>query len=206
MQNTKSNISKELITVLGIGAVSGMIITILVIYGISISNKVDPIDIGPITIASLSYENNSQIPIIKDSLSLPYTAAEALEAGLEDPILCSFGRGKYFLAQVAFEGFFFFVAQSVFHQCCSRLKDLIALIVTMLFVHLFIRLRVCGMGEVVQFQCIAPFKSNPADLTQIFPLVAVHGVHVSVYMLHPLCLVLAEVALQVDCVYGLGSF
>ena len=98
MQNTKSNISKELITVLGIGAVSGIIITILVIYGISISNKVDPIDIGPITIASLSYENNSQIPIIKDSLSLPYTAAEALEAGLEDPILCSFGRGKYFLS------------------------------------------------------------------------------------------------------------
>ena len=98
MQSTKSNISKELITVLGIGAVSGMIITILVIYGISISNKVDPIDIGPKTIASLSYEDNSQIPIIKDSLSLPYTAAEALEAGLEDPILCSFGRGKYFLS------------------------------------------------------------------------------------------------------------
>ena len=116
------------------------------------------------------------------------------------------GGGKDFQAQVALEGFLFFVAQSVFHQCCSRLKDLIALIATVLFVHLFIRLCVCGMGEVVQFQCIAPFKSHPADLTQIFPLVAVHGVHVSVYMLHPLRLVLAEVALQVDRVHGLGSF
>ena len=98
MQNTKSNISKELITVLGVGLVSGIIITIIVLYGLSISNKVDPIDLGPITIATLSYENNSQIPIISDSFSLPYTAAEALEAGLEDPILCSFGRGKYFLS------------------------------------------------------------------------------------------------------------
>ena len=98
MQNTKSNISKELITVLGVGIVSGIIITIIVLYGLSISNKVDPIDLGPITIASLSYENNSQIPIISDSFSLPYTGVEALEAGLEDPILCSFGRGKYFLS------------------------------------------------------------------------------------------------------------
>ena len=98
MQNTKSNISKELITVLGVGIVSGIIITIIVLYGLSISNKVDPIDLGPITIATLTYENNSQIPIISDSFSLPYTAAEALEAGLEDPILCSFGRGKYFLS------------------------------------------------------------------------------------------------------------
>ena len=82
MQNTKSNISKELITVLGVGIVSGIIITVIVLYGLSISNKVDPIDLGPITIASLSYENNSQIPIISDSFSLPYTGVEALEAGL----------------------------------------------------------------------------------------------------------------------------
>ena len=54
MQNTKSNISKELITVLGVGIVSGIIITIIVLYGLSISNKVDPIDLGPITIATLT--------------------------------------------------------------------------------------------------------------------------------------------------------
>ena len=116
------------------------------------------------------------------------------------------GGGKYFLAQVAFEGFFFFVAQSVFHQCCSRLKDLIALIATVLFVHLFIRLCVCGMGKVVQFQCIVSLESDPAGLTQIFSLVTVHCLHVPIYVLHPLGLIFTELALQVDSVDRLCSF
>ena len=92
------DINKQLVSAIGIGLVSGIIVAIIALFAISISNRVDPINLGPITIASLSYENNSQIPVIRSSLELPYTGVEAIAAGLEDPVLCRFGRGKYFLS------------------------------------------------------------------------------------------------------------
>ena len=92
------NINKQLVSTIGIGLVSGIVVAIIALFAISISNRVDPINLGPITIASLSYENNSQIPVIRSSLELPYTGVEAIAAGLEDPVLCRFGRGKYFLS------------------------------------------------------------------------------------------------------------
>ena len=93
-----ANINKQLVSILGIGLVSGIVIAIIALFAIAMSNRVNPIDLGPITLTSLSYENNSDIPIISSSLILPYTGVEAIAAGLEDPILCSFGRGKYFLS------------------------------------------------------------------------------------------------------------
>ena len=98
MTTLASNISKKLfITFLGSFAL-GAVISIIVLIIISSTNKVRHIDLGPITIASIGYDPSSGAPIITASKELPYTGADAQKVGLQDPVLCSFGRGKFYLS------------------------------------------------------------------------------------------------------------
>ena len=90
----------------------------------------------------------------------------------------------------------------MFYQCGCTVEDFVALIANMLLTDLIL----CRMGDVVQFQSIISLEADPASLTQIFPLLTVDSLHVAVDVLHPLRLVLAQLALQVDRVHCFCSF
>ena len=90
----------------------------------------------------------------------------------------------------------------MFRQCGCTVEDFVALIANMLLTDLILG----RMGDVVQFQSIISLEADPASLTQIFPLLTVDGLHVAVDVLHPLRLVLAQLALQVDRVHCFCSF
>ena len=98
MTSLASNISKKLLTTFLASFAAGAFISIIALVIISSTYKVRHIDLGPITIASIGYDSSGNVPIIIDSKELPYTGADAVELGLQDPILCSFGRGKFYLS------------------------------------------------------------------------------------------------------------
>ena len=99
MTNFTSNISKKLLLTFFASFLTGAVISIIVLIIVSITNRVRHIDLGPITIASIGYDSSTKAPIITGSKELPYTGADAVKLGLQDPILCSFGRGKFYLSE-----------------------------------------------------------------------------------------------------------
>ena len=98
MTNLISNINRKLAIVFVISLTGGATIAVIILFVISSANQVRPIDLGPVTIASINYDANTKVPIITSSFELPYTGADAIKVGLQDPILCSFGRGKFYLS------------------------------------------------------------------------------------------------------------
>jgi hypothetical protein len=99
MTTLASNISKKLLITFFASFAVAAVVAIIVLLIISSTNKVRHVDLGPITIASIGYDSAGNGPIITGSKELPFTGAEAVAAGLQDPVLCSFGRGKFYLSE-----------------------------------------------------------------------------------------------------------